>query len=122
MIHEKHGSPQGPAVTVEHTLRRIFVCDREGVGGIANSDNIRIAPICHMMYGLMSVYSQSKDENICKKIEEIYSHTNRLTKYSIDDFFEENEDICEYMECLSSADLIMQIIDDFDSIVNKAME
>ena len=50
------------AVSIEWTLRRVFDCERFGLGGFVNSDNIESKPMESFRLGFAAIYADASSD------------------------------------------------------------
>jgi len=84
-------NPQMYAVQIEHIMSSVFNCERFGIGGIVNSDCIRINPIYSMFLTLTYIYAGANSE-LKKEIENFIQDNYYYSKWSIDEILEFDSD------------------------------
>lgn len=70
---------KGESISLEHTLRGMFNCDRAGFGGIISSEVIETEPVQALILGLSLKYVNADDsirEEIDSFIEELEEYKN----------------------------------------------
>ncbi|MGL5641143.1 MAG: hypothetical protein ACRDDM_02680 [Paraclostridium sp.] len=82
------GLSHSKAVSLEHTIRRLFNCDRFGFGGYIDSDMIEKKPMQLLALGLATVYN-SKNQETKNQIDVFLEDTFRYEDLSIEQI---NED------------------------------
>lgn len=71
---------KGKSLTIEHTLRNIYKCDRSGFGGYIDSDQIQLNLVQSYLIGLAPIYinaDNSKRKEVDDFIEKIYDYENK---------------------------------------------
>lgn len=75
------------AISIEHSLRRLFNCDRAGFGGIVDSDFIEVNPIVALAMGLATIYPNACDNTR----NDIDRFINSISKYNEQKIYEIEE-------------------------------
>jgi hypothetical protein len=112
---------QGYAVSIEHSMSRVFNCNRGGVGGPVDSDYIRKHPYAAMCCALTAIYAidPEKKSAIEMFVEDNMSYAN----WSIDDLvsFDTSEKVIngiEYsLDFANGEEALRNIISKFDALI-----
>lgn len=120
-IQEQVMKAQGYAVEIEHSLSRIFECDRYGFGGEVNSDCIRKHPFLSMTQGLAYLYALFPNKR--KMIDSFNEHFSFYSEMSLDELlsFDTNEKTVGIstvqIEKENGLKQVEYMIEEFDKIV-----
>lgn len=82
------------SISIEHSLRTLFNCDRAEFGGLVDSDFIQANPVVALYIGLATIYP-SADGNTRKNID---TFVNSIEKYDEKKIYEiEESDLMDIM-------------------------
>ncbi len=112
---------QGYAVEIEHSLRRVFECERFGFGGQINSDCIRKHPYLSMTQGLAYLYGLfSYKRNMIDCFNEKFSFYSEMSLDELLSFVSNEKTIGIATIQIDRANGVEQVeymIEEFDKIV-----
>ncbi|WP_186424147.1 hypothetical protein [Lacrimispora celerecrescens] len=112
---------QGYAINIEHTMSKVFNCERFGFSGIVNSDFIRKNPMSAITATCSYLYCNS--DNVKKKlIENFLDKVLFYLEFSLDELlsFETStrtiDKLTIELEYANGEEALIDIIDKFDKL------
>lgn len=115
---------QSCAIDIEHILCNIYKCDRNGFGGIVDSDFVREQPFTAMACGLSFIYGTANEDKK-KEIEGFITEYYFFRKMSLDLILsfetstKEIEGILMEISFKNGKEAADSIIKDFRNVVKK---
>lgn len=89
------------AISLENIVRKVFQCDRYGVGGFADADVLENNPFEAAVLCIAAVYHNHHDDEIaefCRKWRFVFKNPSEEQEYTMENYIHELKELIELVE------------------------